>query len=121
MKKALVANTTTIAFTFKDDVPSVIFDYAKASEANRDYAEVHGWLARIGDTAASSKTEAERAAAIKTLVDHYESGAVGWNLTGGTRAAPQNPTILAIAAKLGCTYVEAEAEIQRRMLAELSE
>ena len=64
-------------------------------------------------------TEAMRRTEIEAGIKHYESGTVEWNLSGGTRAAPQNPTILAIAAKLGMTYTEAEAEIQRRMLAEM--
>ncbi len=130
MKKQIDEKAKTITFTF-DRLEPVVFDPAKANEANNEYARLHGYMARIGDAAALSRkgpdgtiltiTEAMRREAVLELVTHYESGADTWNLAGRTRSAPQNPTILAIAAKMGKTYAEAEAYIQEKMLAELGE
>ena len=126
MKKSIDVKTHTITFTF-DGLAPVVFDADKANDDIRDYAMLHGFQARIGDNAAIARkdaggtvTEAMRREAVLELVAHYESGASEWALKA-TRAAPQNPTILAIAAKLNISYVEAEAEIQRRMLAEIEE
>jgi len=128
MKKQI--SGTIVTFTF-DGLDSVMFDATKVSAPNRAYAEMHGWQARIGDNAAIARkdkngnvvtvTEAMRREAVLELVNHYQSDSTDWTVRGGTRAAPQNPTILAIAAKLGLTYEQAEAEVQKRMLAELSE
>lgn len=128
MKKQIVQGTTQIRFTF-DGLEALTFDANKCSEANNDYAVLHGYLARIGDMAAIPKqdskgnvivvTEQMRRDAIEAGIKHYESGTTEWNMKGGSRAAPQNPTILAIASKLGITYTEAEAEVARRMLAEM--
>jgi len=124
MKKSI--DGALVKFTFDDDVPELVFDCNKMSEANMDYAIPFGMCHRLGDMAAIPRkdglvvTEQMRRDAIAQGVTHYESGTVDWNMKG-LRVAPQNPTILAIAAKLGMSYVEAEAEIQRRMLAELTE
>lgn len=72
-----------------------VFDPAKAAKANRDHAEQHGWEQRIGDSAAlelekvSGKTErmAAKKAAMQRLIDHYESGAVDWNVRQAVRVA----------------------------------
>lgn len=120
----------TIVFTFDGDVPSISFDAASAAPAMREYAEMHGWEQRLRDNAAIARkqkdgsiitvTEAMRHAAVKELTDHYACGATEWNLGGRTRATPQNPTILAIAAKRACTYVEAEAWLAETVLADLA-
>lgn len=129
MKKTINAAEQTVTFTFEGGLEPIVFRADSASDATREYAMLHGFCQRIGDAAAISKsadngytvTEAMRRAEIETMAGHYASGTADWNLSGGTRKAPQNPTILKIAAKLGITYTEAEAEVQRRMLEELSE
>ena len=124
MKKSIEG--AIVKFTFDDNVPELQFDVNSMSAENMDYAIPFGMCHRLGDMAAIPRkdglivTEQMRHDAIKAGMDHYASGTKEWNMKG-VRTAPQNPTILAIAAKLGCSYVEAEAEIQRRMLAELSE
>ena len=127
MKKVIDTNAQTVTFTFEGLAP-VTLSMADVTPANATYAMLHGFAARIGDNAAIQKsaennftvTEALRREAVLELVNHYTSGSVEWNLKVAERKAPQNPTILAIASKLGISYTEAEAEIQRRMLAELS-
>ena len=130
MKKAINEQARTITFTFDEasGLAPVVFDPAKASAANREYAVLHGFAARLGDNAAIPKskdngftvTEAMRRAAVVELAEHYESGAEAWNVrASGTRAAAQNPTILAIAAKLGVTYEAAQAKVAEAFLAEL--
>lgn len=134
MKKSIGKNADgswngLVHFTFDDGVEGVTFDSGKASAECEQGALAHGWLARLGDSAALSRsikgggvrdiTEAMRQAEVKALAAHYESGTTQWEMRSGIRAAPQNPTILAIAAKMGVSYVEAEAEVARKMLAEL--
>ena len=127
MKKVINTAAQTVTFAF-EGCSSVTLAMSQVSAANATYAMLHGFAARIGDNAAIQKsaengfvvTEAMRREAVLVLVTHYTSGSVEWNTKVAERKAPQNPTILAIAAKLGISYVEAEAEIQRRMLAELA-
>ena len=127
MKKVINAAAQTVTFTF-EGCSSVTLAMSQVSTANATYAMLHGFAARIGDNAAIQKSEANnfivtesmRREAVVEMVEHYTSGSVEWNTKVAERKAPQNPTILAIAAKLGITYGEAEVEIQRRMLAELA-
>ena len=127
MKKVINVASGSLTFTF-DGLEPVILRVSEVTRQNRAYAELHGFAARIGDAAALTKsaennftvTEAARREAVIEMVEHYISGTADWNLRVSERKAPQNPTILAIASKLGISYVEAEVEIQRRMLAELS-
>jgi hypothetical protein len=127
MKKVINTNAQAVTFTFEGLAP-VTLSMSDVTPANATYAMLHGFAARIGDNAAIQKsaennftvTEAMRREAVLELVNHYTSGSTDWNLKVAERKAPQNPTILAIAAKMGLTYTEAEAEIQRRMLAELA-
>ena len=122
MKKSI--SGAIVKFEF-DGLEPLEFDVNTMSKANMDYAVTFGMCHRLGDMAAIPRkdglvvTEAMRRAEVEAGIKHYSSGTADWNMKGGPRAAPQNPTILAIAAKLGCTYTEAEAEIQRRMLAEM--
>lgn len=125
MKKAIVEGKIT--FTF-DGLDPVVFDHEKVSEQMRDMAETHGWMQRLGDNAAISRkqkdgtvidvTEQMRRDAVLELVNHYESGTTEWNLKTA-RGPSQNPTILAIAAKRGCTYAEAEAFLAAQFLDEM--
>lgn len=127
MKKILDTKTQTVTFTF-DGLAPVTLSMYEVTPANATYAMLHGFAARIGDNAAIQKsaennftvTEAMRREAVLELVNHYTSGSIEWNTKVAERKPAQNPTILAIAAKMGLTYTEAEAEIQRRMLAELA-
>lgn len=127
MKKVIEAGKITFTFTGEE---SVVFDPAKASEACRNHAVLHGFSARIGDNAAivrkqpdgtvATVTEAMRREAVLELVNHYESGTEDWNTrTRATRAAPQNATILKIATTRGITYEEAEAYIAEKLMGEL--
>ena len=127
MKKIINTAAQTVTFTF-DGFAAVTLAMSQVSRENREYAELHGLAARIGDSAAISKTaengflvtEAARREAVIEMVEHYSSGTADWNLRVSVRKPVQNPTIMAIAAKMGLSYEGAEAEIQRRMLAELS-
>ncbi len=129
MKKAIVPGTTQIRFTF-DNLPEVLFDANKCSEANNDYAVMHGYMARIGDAAALSRKQADgtvititeemRRAEVLALVNHYESGSAEWNLAGRTRAAPQNPLWLKLALARNVSYDTIAAEKAAADLAELA-
>jgi hypothetical protein len=126
MKKSI--NGTQITFAFEGLAP-VVFDAAKVSEANRAYAIMHGFQARIGDNAAIQKsaengyrvTEQMRREAVLEMVGHYEDRAqTNWNLRVGTRTAKQSPAILALATKLGKTYEEAQAWFVAKLEEELT-
>lgn len=127
MKKQINIESQTIQFTF-DGLDPVVFHIEKCSDACLEYAQYHGFQARIGDNAAIARkdkagnivtvTEAMRRDAVLELVNHYESGTADWAIKG-TRAAPQNPVFLDIAARRGCTYEEAMAWYQERMVAEM--
>lgn len=127
MKKAYDAVQQIATFTF-DGLEPLTFNVSKMSAENEAAMLGHGVLARLGDMAAIPRkgpngevitvTEAMRREAIEAGIAHYESGTTDWNMKGGDRAPKQNPTILAIAAKLGVSYAEAEAEVARRMLAD---
>ena len=100
------------------DAGEVAFDPAKASAANREYAAFHGWKQRLVDAAALSRdttngavaSPADKLAAIKELVDHYESGSADWS-RAGTGDGGKSLTLEAIARVQGCTYDEAEANV----------
>jgi hypothetical protein len=127
MKKTINAAAGSVTFSF-DGLPSVTLNVTEVTAQNRAYAELHGFVARIGDNAAIQKsaengfnvTETMRREAVLELVNHYTSDTTEWNLRVSARKPAQNPTIATIAAKMGISYTEAEAEIQRRMLAELA-
>lgn len=128
MKKLIDTTAQTVTFTFEGLEP-VVLRMAQVSPTCATHAMLHGFSARIGDSAAIQKaaenaytvTEGMRRAAVEEMVAHYASGTEDWNLRAAARKAPQNPTILAIAAKLGCTYEEAQAKVADAFLAELGE
>lgn len=116
-----------IVFEF-DGLEPVVCDPTKLSEAARETAMLMGIQAKIRDAAALSRkqpdgsvieiTEAMRRAEAVAMRDHLESGGA-WNVR--VAAAPkQNATIAAIAEKMGISYKEAEAEVARRMLADMA-
>lgn len=131
MKKAIIAGTTQIRFTF-EGLDDLVFDANKCSEANNDYAVLHGYMARLGDAAALSRnvkgvgnmpgvrdiTEEMRRNEVRALIEHYESGSAEWNMKA--KASVQNPAILALATKLGKTYAETQAYIAEKAMAELN-
>ncbi len=125
MKKGIVGQT--IVFTFEGEA-SVTFDPARVSAENRRYAELHGFMARIGDNAAISKsaengwkvTEKMRREAVLELIDHYHGPSQEWNVK---RAEAKKPVfsahIQALAEKMGRSYSEAEIWFNAKLLAEL--
>ena len=54
------------------------------------------------------------------MVEHLESGTSDWNLKASARRAPQDATILAIAAKMDVSYEEAQAKIAAQFLIDLA-
>lgn len=108
----------TITYTFEGLEP-LVFNTTLVSGTVWSMAAVDRLHNRCKDMAAIERqqrdgtvitvTERMRRDAVKAGIDHYESGTVEWNLKGGTRPAPQNAAILAIAAKMGKTYEETEA------------
>lgn len=128
MKKAIDATTRTITFTFEGLDP-IVFSAEKMSAANTDYAVLHGMAARIGDTAALSKsaennftvTEAMRRAEVEAMVRFYENpDNKDWTLR--SPAAPRvvfNPLIQRAAEKMGKTYEEAAAWYNAKLMAEI--
>ena len=128
MKKTINTAARSITFTF-DGLDSITFNAEKMSAANREYAELHGMAARIGDSAALTKsaennftiTEAMRRDEVAAMVAFYEDPTNPyWNMKVATpKAAPINPAIQAIATKLGKTYAEAMAWYNEKLMAEL--
>ena len=118
MKKVIDAVARTVTFKF-EGADDVVFNPATANPANREYAELHGFSARIGDAAAMCKTEAERRAAVVGMTEHYAKQDAEWNVTkSGVKAAPQNPVVLEIAGRLGMTYEAALAHMAAKFLAD---
>lgn len=76
----------TIVFTVKG-AGELKLNMTDVHEANRVRAMGHGFVQRVSDAAAiardtktgKSATPEEKLAAMKRLVDHYESGAEGWS------------------------------------------
>lgn len=126
MKKNHIIETDTLEFTF-EGLPSVEVRVTDLSVGIQAKAMRHGLLAKIGDAAAIQKsadngfivTEGMRREAVEGMIAQLRAG--DWNVKATARKAPQNATFLAIAAKRGCSYEEAEAYVAERMLAELSE
>ncbi len=142
MKKTIDRNTDgslrgTVTFTFdpiigadgtKMPLEAVVFSANAVSNSCKEHAMLHGFSARIGDAAALSKdatngyrvTEEMRRKEVLAMVAHYESGTSDWNMrAAGPRAASLNPTILAIAQKMNCTYEEAMAKVAATFLSEI--
>jgi len=129
MKKVINTVAQTVTFTF-DGCESVVFDSTKLSQANRAYAVLHGMAARIGDTAAISKsaennfivTEEMRRAEVLRMVAFYEdANNADWETRkAAPRAAAHNPAIAQLAAKMGKSYEEALAWFGAKLEAELA-
>lgn len=90
MKKTIDTTTNTITFSFGHGVAPLVFHPDLCNGAMREYAELHGFAARLGDAAAIPKqdakgnvvmvTEVMRRDAVEALAKHYESGTKEWNL-----------------------------------------
>ena len=124
MKKLINLKTQSVTFTFEGLEP-ITLGLAGISEDTITHATLHGLSQKIGDNAAISKseengwtvTEEMRRGAVMEMMEQLKT--VGWNAAARTRKAPQNATFLAIAAKRGCSYEEAEAWVAAKMLEEL--
>jgi len=129
MKKTINTVTQSVTFTF-DGLEPVTLSMDRVSPANVTYAALHGMAARIGDNAAIAKsaennftvTEAMRREAVTAMVAFYENVENNdWNMrVTGPRKAAFNPAIQAIAEKRGCTYEEAAAWFNEKLMAELA-
>jgi hypothetical protein len=115
-----------IVFTF-EGCTSLVFDREQVTNAEAiDAAVMLGFSNKLRDCAALERkdkagnvvnvTEQMRRDAVAPMVEHFHSGG-GWTVK---RIAAQNATIVAIAAKLGITYSEAEAKVAEQMLAGLA-
>ena len=133
MKKIINSAAQTVTFRF-DTLPGeatlaeIVLELGKMSQANLDYATLHGMSARIGDKAALQKsaengfkvTEAMRRAEVLAAVAHYHDPDAGWELASTIAKVPQDPAFVALAAALGCTYKEAMAKAAAIMLAQIT-
>lgn len=127
MKKVIDAVAQTVTFTFEGGLAPIVLAMSQVNPTNATYAMLHGFAARVGDNAAIQKsaennytvTEAMRRDAVKELVDHYASGSADWSPKVRTKAEKLNPHIMAIAQKRGCTYEEAQAWFNAKLMAEL--
>lgn len=127
MKRIIDTVAQTVTFTFGEDVAPLVFHADRASEANQRYAQMHGWSARLGDTAAIVRkqkdgtvvdvTEAMRRAEIARLADHYESGAEAWDV--GARPS-FNPMVQELAAALGTDYATAKIKFDEQVRAQFA-
>ncbi len=127
MKKSIDTVLRTVTFTF-DGLEPIVMYADQLSEANRNYAVLHGLAARIGDAAALTKsaennftvTEAMRRAEVEALVKFYENkDNLDWNVKVRTAKVVFNPVIQRIAEKKQCTYEEAAAWYNEKLMAEL--
>ena len=125
MKKTINQMNGLIEFVFEGDLPKITVIAADLNSTVREHAMLHGLSQKIGDAAAISKdetnnytvTEAMRRDACLAMIEQLRGG--DWNAKG--RAAPkQDKSILAIAAKRGCTYDEALVWFNERMMSELA-
>lgn len=127
MKKDIDVTKGTITFTF-DGLEPVVLNIAKVSTENREYAALFGLMSNVGDKAAIQKsaengfkvTEEMRRAEVVAGVAHFESGSTSWTMKAKARAEPLNPHIQAIAEKRNCTYGEALAWFNEKLMAELA-
>jgi len=127
MKKVINAVAQTVTFTFEGDLAPIVLAMSQVNPANATYAMLHGFAARVGDNAAIQKsaennytvTEAMRRDAVKELVDHYASGSTDWSPKAKAKVEKLNPHIMAIAQKRNCTYEEAQAWFNAKLMAEL--
>jgi len=127
MKKVINAAAQTVTFTFDGELAPIVLAMENVHLDNRMYAMLHGMAARIGDNAAIQKsaennytvTETMRREAVLELVNHYVGGSADWSPKAKARTEKLNPHIAAIAQKRNCTYEEAQAWFNAKLMAEL--
>lgn len=127
MKRKLDVVAQSIQFTFDGGLEPVSIHMSKVSPACATYAMLHGFSARIGDSAALSRkqkdgsiitiTEQMRRDEIVRMVEHYESGTAEWEMG---RTPSQNPLILAMAQSAGVDYATMAQKIGTDELAEFA-
>jgi len=125
MKKVINEIDETVTFIF-DGLDSLVIRLADVTKPNQQYAKLAGIGHKVGDNAAFSKalypsgvTEAMRRNAAQEMVNHLTTSD-SWDMTvRKPKAAPQNPTIAAIAVKLGISYEEAQAKVAEQFLASM--
>lgn len=101
-------------------VGSITMDMTKVHADNKAYAAFHGFKQRLVDAAALSRdttngataSPADKFAAIKELVDHYEGGSPDWSRQSAGGGA-SSITLEAIATIQGLTYEVAEERVAR--------
>jgi hypothetical protein len=128
MKKVIVGNL--VNFTFDEGVAPYTMDCTKLTDEIKAQCPAFAMSHRLGDNAAITRkqkdgtvitvTEQMRRDAVAELGDFYMNGATAWDMRGGSRAPVQNPTILAIAAKRGCSYADAETWLANQFLGEIT-
>lgn len=106
--------------TFKVGSQSVTFHPDLVDPILRARAELHGWKQRISDKAALSRDKAtgrsatpeQKFAAVKAIIEHYESGSDKWEMerTGGGGGRSEASYILEAAANVQGTDVKTMAE-----------
>lgn len=103
-----------LIFTVRD-VGELTLELGRIAQANRQRAEVHGWVQRISDAAALPfnkeegryATALEKFEAMRGLVEHYHGGGAEWSrkaqANGGPRVTSEDLLILrAVAEVQGC-------------------
>ena len=105
--------------------PDLVLDLTKVDSTMLDYAALHGFKQRVSDAAAIPADEltgkpaspSEKWAAMKVLVDHYNSGASEWRVAGtGEGRESGGVTLRAVAAVQGVSV-----EDMRERVNELAE
>lgn len=127
MKRKLDVVTKSIQFTFDGGLEPVSIHMSNVGPACATYAMLHGFSARIGDSAALSRkqkdgsivtiTEQMRRDEIVRLVEHYESGTAEWDMG---RTPSQNPLILALAQAKGVDYATMAAKLGTDEIAKMA-
>lgn len=105
-----------ITFQVKD-AGELLLDTSRVSESNRSRAMLHGFVQRVSDRAAISRntetglpaTPSEKLAAMKELVEFYETGTEQWAMTRSGGGGVQLDTQLLVKA-LGEIYPERTEE-----------
>lgn len=104
---------------------TLTFDFTKADESMRAHAEIHGWIQRISDAAAIGRDEETgkpatpeaKLARMKARVDHYESGAAEWRISGAGGGGRSDVVMAFQRYKNIATYEMAKESIERHAIA----
>jgi hypothetical protein len=107
-------STEALTWAFRGQEP-IVLRLSNLAESVRDYAVYHGLKQRCGDKAALAKgsTLAEKAAAVRELVDHYNNGGA-WELprnAAGPRGVNHAMLVEAMQRALGVGFAKADSLI----------